>query len=246
MKEKIYKLLLVEDEAHLAFTLQFNLEEEGFEVYTATTGIQALEIYNEKQPFHVILMDVMMPELNGFSVLNTIRKKDEKTSILMLTARASNRDRIKGLGLGADDYITKPFNLEELIMKTKRAAKRCEMLQQSNPTRNTTIIEVGDFKLDLDNLVLFVREKEIKITDLESKVLERFFTNPNEIFSRKYFLDKVWKVNSSIETRTVDNFIVRLRKYIEVDPSKPAYLQSVRGRGYKFFIEEAKSYDSEF
>lgn len=236
------KILLVEDEEHLAFSLKFNLELEGFDIIAASNGLEALEMYNAHKPFNVIIMDVMMPELNGFSVLNTIRKKDQETGILMLTARASNRDRLKGLGLGADDYITKPFHLEELIMKTKRAAKRSLMISASpnKQDSNSEIsnIEIAQFRLDVDSLILFMPEKEINITALEAKVLHKFFSNPDKVFSRKLLLDEVWNVNSSIETRTVDNFIVRLRKYIEIDPSKPQYLKSVRGRGYKFTLED--------
>jgi len=230
------KVLLVEDEDHLAFNLKLNLNAEGFEVFHAENGAIGLSMFKENGPFSVILMDVMLPEMNGFEVVEKIRELDSKTGILMLTARAGDKDRMKGLGLGVDDYITKPFHLKELLMKIKRTAQRAEFFESKDPAieqgQSETLIH-SSFTLDPATLKLDTKSGSHRITALEADMLRTFFKNSDKVLSRNFLLDTVWKVKGDIETRTVDNFVVRLRKYIEDDPSKPRHLISVRGRGYQ-------------
>lgn len=233
MTEKNKKILLVEDEAHLAFNLQFNMQAEGYDVVPAVNGKIALEKYKSEGPFSAIVLDVNLPELNGFEVLKTIRETDSHTGILMLTARASDNDRIEGLKNGADDYLTKPFNLEELMVRISRMVKRSELIGIPQQFTEQEIM-FGQFKMHKQNLTLDGPEGRKELTALEVDILCEFIKNEGKVLSRDHLLHKVWGVAGDIETRTVDNFIVRIRKLIEENPSKPKHLVSVRGRGYKF------------
>lgn len=229
------KVLLVEDEAHLAFNLQFNMQAEGYDVIPAVNGQIALEKYHSQGPFAAIVLDVNLPELNGFQVLEQIRKIDSRTGILMLTARASDQDRITGLKHGADDYLTKPFNLEELMMRLARMIDRSELIGvPENFDANASKITFGPYTLDCENLLLMNEHSRKELTALEVDILREFLKNQDKVLSRDHLLKKVWGVASVVETRTVDNFIVRIRKLVEKNPSQPERLISVRGRGYKF------------
>lgn len=226
-------ILLVEDEPHLAFNMELNLQAEGYKVTVAQDGQQAMNLYQEAGPFSLIILDVMLPELNGFEILSKIRETDRATGILMLTARAAETDIIQGLERGADDYMTKPFSLQELLLRVKRMAARSEML---DPARilSKQRLRLGDVLWNPETFELEGPSGKILLTSLEAKVLTEFLEHPNEVLSRKHLLTKVWGVHGNVETRTVDNFIMRLRKYLEHDPSRPTLLQSIRGRGYKF------------
>lgn len=232
------RLLLVEDEPHMAFNLQFNLQAEGYDVVPAVNGVIALEKYEREGPFDLIILDVMMPEMDGFEVASRIRTEDERTQILMLTALGKDEDRLRGLANGVDDYITKPFHLEELLLRIRRMAKRSELIGQDSGTApGEEIIVQGPFRLNVHALVLQSPQGEFKLTALEADILKEFLRNPMKVLSRQYLLDTVWGVRGdNIETRTVDNFIARLRKYLESDPAKPIYLESVRGRGYRMHL----------
>lgn len=239
MDYKQQKILLVEDEKNLAFNMELNLAAEGFEVHTANDGEVALELYHNQGPFSAIILDVMLPEIDGFEVAKTIRKKDNATGILMLTARAGDEDRVKGLAIGADDYLTKPFLLEELILRVKRMAERAKIYQdlpQSNV--GNSVLKVGPFELDKTNLNLESPKGSFELTVLEADVLEEFFSNPEQTLSRKHLLNKVWGLPGTIETRTVDNFILRIRRFLEDDPANPKYLCSIRGKGYRLNLEK--------
>lgn len=234
MNENQGRILVVEDEPHLAFNLEYNLKEEGYDVLIASDGKQALEAYRNQGPFSLIILDVMMPELNGFEVANIIRAQDRRTQILMLTARAAEADVIQGLETGVDDYMTKPFSFKELMLRIKRMADRSEMLIDESPIETGKIIRFGKVMLNMDTLELQSPKGRFVLTVLEAKVLKEFLRNPETVLSRKHLLDQVWGVTGNVETRTVDNFVMRLRKYIEVNPAQPEHLKSVRGRGYKF------------
>ena len=229
------RLLLVEDEPHMAFNLQFNLQAEGYDVVPAVNGVIALEKYQREGPFDLIILDVMMPEMDGFEVASRIRTEDERTQILMLTALGKDEDRLRGLANGVDDYITKPFHLEELLLRIRRMAKRSELIGQDPGTApGEEIIVQGSFRLNVQALVLRSPQGEFNLTALEADILKEFLRNPMKVLSRQYLLDTVWGVRGdNIETRTVDNFIARLRKYLEKDPATPLHLESVRGRGYR-------------
>lgn len=235
MGEQKKRILLVEDEPHLAFNIEFNLQSEGFEVIPAITGNIALQKFRECGPFDLIVMDIMIPEVNGLEVTKIIRSVDNRTGILILTAMSSEDDIINGLEAGADDYLTKPFQLREFLLRVRRMAERSRLFTSDHANNpKESIIRTQAFVLDQENLVLKARNETFALTVLEAKLLNEFYNNRGKVLSREYLLRKVWGLNGNVETRTVDNFILRLRKYIEYDPSKPLYLKSVRGRGYRF------------
>lgn len=237
----IAKILVVEDEPHLAFNLNLNLQAEGFDCIIANDGPTALSAFENKGPFDLIILDVMLPEISGFEVAEFIRKKDDQTQILMLTAMGREEDRIRGLEAGADDYITKPFHLKEFLLRVKRMIRRSSYFSKDLSTNSINMthenspppLSYGPFLLNTEILELTHEGKKVTLTALETDVLKEFFLNPDRVLSRAYLLQKVWGIKGDIETRTVDNFIVRLRRYLESDPGKPVYLVSVRGRGYR-------------
>ncbi|MBF0441543.1 MAG: response regulator transcription factor [Oligoflexales bacterium] len=233
------KILLVEDEPHLAFTIEYNLQAEGYDVIPAVNGLIALEKFRNHGPFDLIILDVMLPELDGFKVAKAIRKDDNKTGILMLTARSSECDVITGLETGADDYMTKPFHLKEFLLRVRRMAARSELFSPAgNNSECENTMYLGNLSLDLESMELSCPRGKFNLTVLEANVLKEFLKSPGKILSREHLLTTVWGVKGQMETRTVDNFILRLRKYIETDPSKPSFIESVRGRGYRLNLPE--------
>lgn len=223
-------ILLVEDEMHLARGITFNLELEGYLISHVESGEEALEkVQIEK--FDLIILDVMLPGIDGFEVCAKIRELDSRVPVLMLTARSEERDRIKGLAQGADDYLTKPFNLKEFLLRVSG------MLRRSAWYRPEPVEEgyrFGDNEVFLLSYRARTRQGEIDLTDLEVRMLSLFFHREGEAIPRSEILENVWGYSSDAETRTLDNFIVRLRKYFEPEPSKPIFFQTVRGVGYRF------------
>lgn len=223
-------IMLVEDEIHLARGICFNLEEEGCRISHFDTGEKAL-LTLDVERFDLIILDVMLPGMNGFEVCQAIRKIDPRVPILMLTARSEDADRVEGLESGADDYLTKPFNLVEFLLRVKG------MLRRSSWYRPDPV-EEGYLFGNNDVFLLSYRAKtaqgEIDLTEMEVRVLSLFFQKEGEIITRAELLHSVWGYSSDTETRTLDNFIVRLRRYFEKDPAKPLHFQTVRGVGYRF------------
>ena len=225
------KILLVEDEKTLAVGLKFNLVEEGYLVEWAKDGREAVSLF-ESGNFDMIILDIMLPYIDGFEIAEIVRKTNPQMPILMLTARTSKGDMVKGLELGADDYITKPFHLKELLLRVKGMLKR--KVWYKEVTLNQPKFSFGNNEINFESLNCKNSKEEFKLTPQEAMVLKYLIDNKGKIVSRKELLEKVWHMNPDIETRTVDNFIVRLRKYFEPDPSKPVYFKSVRGAGYVF------------
>lgn len=225
------KILLVEDEETLAVGLEFNLVEEGYLVEWAKDGREAVSLF-ESDNFDMIILDIMLPYIDGFEIAKIVRKANPQMPILMLTARTSKGDMVKGLELGADDYITKPFHLKELLLRVKGMLKRKAWYQKA--TSNEPVYSFGRNKINFENLKCKCGNKELKLTPHEAMVLKYMINNKGKIVSRKELLEKVWHLNPDIETRTVDIFISRLRNYFEEDPSTPIYIKSVRGAGYVF------------
>lgn len=226
------KILLVEDEQHISFMLQYNLQAEGYEIIAAMNGKTALNLYQSEKPFDAIILDVNLPEFDGFQILEQIRAEDTRTGILMLTARASDQDRLQGLTAGADDYLTKPFNLLELIARVARMVERAKLFQE--PQMEKKAISFAKWTLDHDALLLRQKDQDpLPLTALEADLFKEFLIHKDKVLSREHLLKEVWGLKGDIESRTVDNFILRLRKILEEDSSKPRYLLSVRGRGYK-------------
>jgi len=228
------RILLVEDEQTLAIGLEYNLSEEGYVVVRAEDGRQALN-YFESQEFDLIILDIMLPYYNGFDVAKKIREKSPQIPILILTARTTALDRVHGLEIGADDYLTKPFHLAELLLRVKGMLKRKSWYK--SVTRSQPIYRFGENEINFENLTGRSGNREFQLTPHEAMVLQYFIENKGKIVSRKELLENVWDINSEIETRTVDNFIVRLRKYFEPNPAKPIYFKSVRSAGYMFSEE---------
>lgn len=230
------KILVVEDEPHLAFSLKFNLEAEGFEVEVASNGRLALEKFAILKDLSLVILDVMLPEINGFEVARSIRAKSPHLGILMLTARTGDEDRVTGFEVGVDDYLAKPFNLQELILRVKRMSQRAVYFENDKRLAAPNVVKVGSFELNIEQLVLKNGTETFTLTALEVNILAEFMAHPNRVLSREYLLQKVWGISSEVETRTVDNFIVRLRRYLEAEPQNPRHLISVRGRGYRFVV----------
>jgi two-component system, OmpR family, alkaline phosphatase synthesis response regulator PhoP len=225
------RILLVEDELNLARPLQFNLEQEGYEVQSTPSGKEALALHL-REPFDLIILDLMIEEIDGFEVARQLRQHDQKLPIIMLTARSAAEDRIHGLELGADDYMIKPFHLRELLLRVERMLERTKWYAAENPPPRT--LTVGSYEVDLENLSGAGPRGRLQLTVLEADLLKTLTSQPNHVFSRGELLEKVWGYNSEVETRTVDNFIVRLRKHFEEEPEQPRHFISLRGKGYMF------------
>ena len=234
MAEPKKRILLVEDEPNLAFQLSFNLQAEGYEVIPAVDGMIAVKKFGGEGPFDLIILDVMLPELNGFEVTKHVRGQDDQTQILMLTALGKEDDRLRGFEAGVDDYVTKPFHLQEFLLRVKRMMRRSTFFEKRQAGAVAdSVIRCGPFELDTNLLQLRAPHGAFSLTALETDILKEFMINPQKVLSRQYLLDTVWGMKGDIETRTVDNFVVRLRRYLEPDPHNPRYLVSVRGRGYR-------------
>lgn len=223
-------IMLVEDEIHLARGICFNLEEDGFRISHFETGEKAL-LALEVEHFELIILDVMLPGMDGFQVCRAIRTLDPRVPILMLTARSEDSDRVEGLENGADDYLTKPFNLVEFLLRVKG------MLRRSSWYRPDPVEEgyrFGNNEVFALSYRARTAQGEIDLTEMEVRVLSLFFQKEGAIIPRGELLQSVWGYTNDTETRTLDNFIVRLRKYFEPDPTHPVHFQTVRGVGYRF------------
>jgi two-component system, OmpR family, alkaline phosphatase synthesis response regulator PhoP len=225
------RILLVEDEESLAKGLKFNLAEEGYRVTYAPDGQKAIARY-ESGDFDLVILDVMLPYCSGFEVARRIRDKSPQMPILMLTARTRLQDRVKGLEIGVDDYMTKPFHLKELLLRVRGMLKRKTWYQSSAKTKPA--YRLGDAEIRFDNLTAQAGDRMIRLTPHEAMVLKYLIDHKGKVVSRKELLENVWQIFSDVETRTVDNFIVRLRKYFEPDPSNPVFIKSIRSAGYIF------------
>ncbi len=226
-----HKILLVEDEESLAVGLEYNLREEGYTVHWVQDGKQAIEAV-QNEVFDLIILDVMLPHFDGFEVARQVRINNPQMPILMLTARTRVEDKIKGLESGADDYITKPFNLEELLLRLKGMLKRKAWYREA--TVDLPLYIFGKNEINFENLQCKGEHEELRLTPREAMVLKYLVDHKGKIVSRKVLLENVWGISSDIETRTVDNFIARLRKYFEKDPANPKYIKSIRSVGYQF------------
>lgn len=225
------RILLVEDELHIARGVIFNLEQEGYQVCHFEQGEAALAAF-EQAPFDLVILDRMLPGISGLEVCRKIRQRDPRVPILMLTAMGKERDRVRGLSEGADDYLTKPFSLAEFLLRVQGMLRRSEWYRPL--PRSKDRYRFGDNEIDLEQQRAWTPRGELSLTDLEVRMLRSFFQREGEILNRAELLEAVWGVSPETETRTLDNFIVRLRKYFETDPANPRHILTVRGRGYRF------------
>lgn len=229
------KILLVEDEETLAVGLEYNLTDEGYIVDWAKDGKKALDNIASKV-YDLIILDIMLPYYDGFEIAEKVRTKSPQMPILILTARTTAEDKVRGLELGADDYLTKPFHLEELLLRVKGMLKRKMWYKSLAEVQPGYFF--GNNKVNFENLNCKSGSKKFRLTHREAMVLKYLIENKGKIVSRKELLENVWNISSEIETRTVDNFISRLRKYFEPEPNNPIYIKSIRSAGYSFHDKE--------
>lgn len=238
------RILVVEDEAHLAEGLRFNLEQEGYSVQVVGNGEEALDrLLKNKEEYDALVLDVMLPGKDGFSVAHALREAHNYIPLLMLTARSRPEDVLQGFESGADDYLPKPFILSILIARVKSLLRR-KTWERGVPkpaakpvargADSPDTFRFGDKVVDFENLVLQAGDETVQLTLMESELLRYLVQNAGHPVSRKAILENVWGLHEDTDTRAIDNFIVRLRKYIEKEPSDPRHLVTVRGLGYKF------------
>ena len=223
------RILLVEDEENIRDVVKLNLELEGYEVSTVSNGKDVMKIW-EGEHFDLLILDIMLPEVNGFQICEQIRLTDLKTPILMLTAKDSASDRVAGLKKGADDYLTKPFNLEELLLRVSNLLKR----NSNKPESSLEVYKFGNNSINFLTYNAKGNQGEFMLTKKEAMLLKLLIDRKNEVVSRQQILQSVWGYDVYPSTRTIDNFILSFRKYFEEDPKVPHYFLSVRGVGYKF------------
>jgi two-component system alkaline phosphatase synthesis response regulator PhoP len=226
------KILLVEDEEHLLKTILLNLELEGYSVMTSIDGIDALKKFRSAD-FDLIILDVMLPELNGFDVCEEIRKENTRIPVLFLTAKGTSADKVKGLKLGADDYLTKPFNLEELLLRIQILIKRYAIATKT--PKNIDQYTFGDNEINFITYeIKGVNGTKTEITKREIALLKLLIERKGEVISREKILDEVWGTEAFPSSRTIDNYILAFRKYFEINQKEPKHFHSIRGVGYKF------------
>ncbi len=228
------KILIVEDEEAIREFEAINLKRSGYETVEAGTGEEALAIFEAEPDFDIALLDVSMPGMDGFTLCKELRKRTETLGIIMLTARTQEMDKISGLMMGADDYITKPFSPSELMARVDSLYRRVSMNSKTNDVKNSEEIKLGDFVLNLRRHTLHKKGQNVELTQVEFQIIEYFFTNPDTALDRTDILNKVWGDSYFGEEKIVDVNIRRLRMKIEDNPSSPQNLVTVWGMGYKW------------
>ena len=227
------RILLVEDEISIQNALKLNLEMEGYEVIATGNGKTAME-YIRNQHFDLLLLDVMLPEVDGFSITEQVRLTNSEVPILLLTAKDMAQDRVTGLKKGADDYLTKPFNLEELLLRVSKLLRRSQRVKGEVADQ----FEFGKNRVNFETFEATTwRNENITLTKKETMLLKLLVERKNEVVSRNQILQAVWGYDVFPSTRTIDNFILAFRKYFEEDPKHPQFFHSIRGVGYKFSME---------
>ncbi|PHN07552.1 response regulator transcription factor [Flavilitoribacter nigricans] len=223
------RILLVEDEESLRESLKLNLELEDYEVVATDNGKDAIKFFHE-QHFDLAVLDVMLPEVDGFQICEQIRLTNMEMPVIFLTAKDAATDRIAGLKRGADDYITKPFNLEELLLRVSNLIRRTSKAPENTPE----VYEFGDNRINFVTYEAEAKGKTFSLTKKEAMLLKLLIDRRNEVVSRQQILQSVWGYDVYPSTRTIDNFILSFRKYFEEDPKNPQFFLSIRGVGYKF------------
>jgi DNA-binding response OmpR family regulator len=227
------KILIIEDELNMVNGLKDNLEFDGYEVEIAMEGGSGLErILRNK--YDLILLDIMLPQISGFDICKAVRKEGINTPIVLLTAKGEEIDKVLGLELGADDYITKPFSLRELLARIKAILRRVQ--NENEEGLEPEFISIGNIKVNFKNYLAFEGTNEIKMSYKEFGILHYLYLNAGKIIQRDDLMSDVWGIEYDISTRTVDNFILKLRQKIEVDPNNPKIILTVHGIGYKMIL----------
>lgn len=224
------RLMIVEDEAHLAEVVADNLELEGWQVEVARDGQSALQQIRKSRP-EMVILDIMLPHMDGFQVCQTLRREGNHVPILFLTARNSRDDRIKGLESGGDDYLTKPFEMQELVLRVRAILRRKVWFAGPSPAGEELLL--GEARVNFGAFSVTIQGKSAVLSEKETMILRCLAERTGEVVSRDDILDRVWGYEAFPTTRTVDNFIVRLRRILEPDPKNPRYIHTVRGTGYR-------------
>lgn len=236
-----HSVLIVEDEKHLAAGLRYNLKAEGYDVETVGTAEEALALLDERRAFDVMVLDVMLPGMDGFSLASQLRAQGQFVPILMLTARGQAQDVLRGFEAGADDYLPKPFDLAVLLARINALLRRRAWFDRDrdrvSQNGEAKVFEFGGKTIDFEELELRSGEQIVHLTLMEAELLRYLINHEGKIVSRSVILEDVWGLREDTDTRAIDNFIVRLRKYIEDEPSRPRHLLTVRGVGYKFVAQ---------
>lgn len=234
------RILVVEDEAHIADGIKFNLEQEDYEVEVVGDGRSAVELLthspsgSEGQPFDLVILDLMLPEMSGFEVARRTRASGNFVAILMLTAKDDGQDIVRGLEEGADDYLTKPFRLDELLARVRVLLRRRRWDGVESASEPLPDVEVGRSIIHFDRFSIETPDETVNLTTREIGLLRALVDREGETVTRGELLQEVWGLRPDTKTRVIDSFIVRLRRYLERDPSRPEHIVSVRGQGYRF------------
>lgn len=228
------KILVVEDEEAIREFVIINLERAGYEVTEASCGEDALKIYEEDDSFDVVILDIMMPGIDGITVCKALRKKSLELGIILLSAKTQEMDKVTGLMMGADDYITKPFSPSELVARVDSVYRRVALASMRAENKFKEEIKSGEFTLNMRNRTLLKNQKLIELTQVEFQIMEYFFSNPSTALSRTDILNHVWGAEHAGEEKIVDVNIRRIRMKIEDDPSIPRHIVTVWGLGYKW------------
>ncbi len=231
----VKRILIIEDDAHIAEGLKLNLCLQGYEVECAGDGSSGLQQWKKFQP-HLVVLDIMLPGIDGLAVLQAIRLEDERLPILILSAKSASDDIVKGLSYGVDDYMPKPFNLEEFLLRVERLLKRADWSREAQTDGRTPLkrFVFGGNRIDFETGTAECRQGHIVLTEQELRLLRLFVANRGKPLSRARLLEVGWGYSRRITSRTVDNFIVRLRRYFEDAPKQPVYFKSIRSVGYVF------------
>jgi DNA-binding response OmpR family regulator len=243
------RILIVEDEVHLARGLRFNFEAEGHQVAMVENGEDAVElVVRQPDGFDVVVLDIMLPGKDGFWVVSEFRRQNIFVPVLMLTARSRPEDVLKGFEAGADDYLPKPFELSILLARLRSLLRRTQWMKAAvtsdaavAESAKPDVISIGGKTVDFTRLELHTGAEVIHLTVMEAELLAFLVRNADRPVSRKQILDQVWGLHEDTDTRAIDNFVVRLRRYLEDDPSAPRHLLTVRGVGYRFVADEVKA-----
>lgn len=246
MSDSVAHILIVEDDAHIARGLKLNLEAEGYRATIAGDGPTGVELaIDPRQPVDLVLLDLMLPGMSGYAVCETLRNRGWEQPVVILSARTLTEDRVRGFNSGADVYLQKPFDLEELLSVVRNQLQRRRGRSEGDNTRSNgngkhsesavpDVVQFGEATVNFDTYEVRVAGREVRLTSLEMKLLRYFVEHEGSVVSRAELLEEVWGLNRIPTTRTVDNFLLNLRKVFERDPANPRHFLSVRGAGYRF------------
>lgn len=241
------RILIVEDERHIGLPLKFNCDAEGYETTLVENGASAIRLFEQnRQAFDLIILDLMLPQMSGYAALEKLRTLGVHVPVLILSARTLSEDRVRGFDLGADQYMTKPFELSELLSRVRGLLQRYSQIRGTTPPSvggSSSVFEFNGAHVDFNRHLVSVRGEARTLTSLEMKLLRFFSEHEGIVLTRNQLLDNVWGLDSNSTLRTVDNFIGRLRQHFEVDPSRPQHFLSVRGVGYRFVAQPSPDAD---